>query len=825
MTGSEEKRAGTWRWGFVSSASVVLVCMVLGQAIGTLLERFPPTQALTLLLHGDRIAAREVWGALPGSLLAKDWLFAGFLLAVGAWLWVQRSAVHRFFRSMTTGVALVTLTLLAVVAGVLVPQIEGFEDPDRRVGVEGSADWDAQYQTFRFAEGYFLYHLAHPYGIGMPEVEVPAQAVAGLESFGLRYGVEERKNRETMMQSAFRGPVVSQAIEDLCARHEEAFKTAFRVATWLDLNRTYKSNWFATLLLLLGTAVFFNTFRAGWRKWLTIEKVGFFVTHCGMMILLAGGLVSKLCTDRGILHMDLRDPTPQDTYFRHFMPDKQARMPFAVRLDRFGRRDWKQIEVYFKDDDFSSRVPQYTLWPDRTIGLDFPQGDAKFERPRLEVHVKHLADQAEAGTAFLSESYDAEKPADVMPYAELEVPRRDPAGAGVRERVLYTPLSPRAIYFDPGMAFRLKVAYGAGLESDPARLFPAAGEDMLGTIELSVDGQGDGEPVRAPFAIGSSFDLPGGWRVVVDRAVGNFRLDPKTHKEVADARPLAEQPPDYPAVWIKIHPPDGKPPAERFLLDGIDWVEQGMQNQWAYPKVRARFDWDFWRAPGPKRYALVWASGSAPALCGEDGAKREVVFGRDLPIGAGEPVKLLQLVQKAKFDRNVGFLERASADDGWDEGFYSRDPRGVELEVVRNRGTKDEWRETVRMATVEPYNIWQSPDNGLVIRFFENDKMLPFEWRSVLSVVERDNEGKPYVVPLGSERKREIRVNDYFQYRGYRFFQTNANADNPNYSGIGVVWDPGIEIVLLGMYTVIAGTALAFLVRPIVKGRRRLEAA
>ena len=95
----------------------------------------------------------------------------------------------------------------------------------------------------------------------------------------------------------------------------------------------------------------------------------------------------------------------------------------------------------------------------------------------------------------------------------------------------------------------------------------------------------------------------------------------------------------------------------------------------------------------------------------------------------------------------------------------------------------------------------------------------------MLSVVERDQNGHEYTVPLGSEKSREIRVNDYFKYRGYRFFQTNADPEDPSYSGIGVVYDPGIPIVLIGMYTIILGTVLAFIVRPIVRARRERSVA
>ena len=101
-----------------------------------------------------------------------------------------------------------------------------------------------------------------------------------------------------------------------------------------------------------------------------------------------------------------------------------------------------------------------------------------------------------------------------------------------------------------------------------------------------------------------------------------------------------------------------------------------------------------------------------------------------------------------------------------------------------------------------------------------NDRMLPFEWRSVLKIHERGADGTWQELDLGSEIAREIRVNDYFTHGGYRFFQTNANPEDPTYSGIGVVYDPGIEWVLVGMYTIILGTAITFLVRPVVLARR-----
>jgi len=165
--------------------------------------------------------------------------------------------------------------------------------------------------------------------------------------------------------------------------------------------------------------------------------------------------------------------------------------------------------------------------------------------------------------------------------------------------------------------------------------------------------------------------------------------------------------------------------------------------------------------------------------------------------------------------------------DGWDESFYSRDARGLALDVVYFPGTEREQVERVEMATTDAQqaNLWVTGDRRYALRFLENVEGFPFDWRSVLSIVEKDASGQPHTVPLGSQAQREVRVNDYFQYKGYRFFQTNAEAQDPSYSGIGVVYDPGIPTVLAGMYTIILGTVLAFLVRPIVLARRKREGA
>jgi cytochrome c biogenesis protein ResB len=92
---------------------------------------------------------------------------------------------------------------------------------------------------------------------------------------------------------------------------------------------------------------------------------------------------------------------------------------------------------------------------------------------------------------------------------------------------------------------------------------------------------------------------------------------------------------------------------------------------------------------------------------------------------------------------------------------------------------------------------------------------MPLEWQSKLSILEFDEHGHPVEVAGG-----EVRVNDYFIHGGYRFFQTNHNPNDPTYSGIGVVYDLGLPLVLWGLYCVMFATAFIFLIMPLIKGSK-----
>ena len=315
--GATPARGKFFRWGFLSASALILALVLAGQVA---------LSVLGLVVQG---------AATPLQTAA----FGGFVLATGVFLVIQREGVLRFFRTMHVGVTLVTLSLVAVGVGVLVPQITGFEDPTERVPdvrdiprdvfeayvpapkmksdedfkrrpddhpalasltseqVSRLKKWKYEYATFRWAEGFFVYHMLHLYGLGMPEATMPVGIEEKLDRFEDRYGTEERDNREKTMTAAFTGRMKSQEIGDLIRANEPTFRRAFEICTALDLNRTYKSNWFATLLGLLFCGVLSNTFKGGPAKWFTLEKGGYMLVHLGVLTLLGGDgvyLVSRV---------------------------------------------------------------------------------------------------------------------------------------------------------------------------------------------------------------------------------------------------------------------------------------------------------------------------------------------------------------------------------------------------------------------------------------------------------------------------------------------------------------------------------------------------
>lgn len=98
---------------------------------------------------------------------------------------------------------------------------------------------------------------------------------------------------------------------------------------------------------------------------------------------------------------------------------------------------------------------------------------------------------------------------------------------------------------------------------------------------------------------------------------------------------------------------------------------------------------------------------------------------------------------------------------------------------------------------------------------FPNFKMKPSDTCPICQFVYKRAEGKiknfkslVKFAKSGLEQKVEIKVNHPFKFQKFTFYQTNYDKDNLNYSGLQVVYDPGVPLVYLGFIALMFGLTM-----------------
>ena len=95
--------------------------------------------------------------------------------------------------------------------------------------------------------------------------------------------------------------------------------------------------------------------------------------------------------------------------------------------------------------------------------------------------------------------------------------------------------------------------------------------------------------------------------------------------------------------------------------------------------------------------------------------------------------------------------------------------------------------------------------------------------RAALVFEKRDKEVKAFLSHVTARRgddveRAVISVNDPFTFGGWTLYQVNYNPEEPNYSGLEAVRDPGVTWVFLGFTLICLGVAYMFYVEPRLRG-------
>jgi hypothetical protein len=751
---------------------------------------------LALLLLGEGVAsvARRLVSGSAGILAWGSALV--FLISAGAFLGLHGRAVFAFFRSVRVGALAIALYALSACLGVLFKQRDLYA-PDRTEGF---------FQKFAYAQTYFAYHLLRPFGMGMPRVEVPPRAEEGLAWRAARYGKGAAEAQRKSMLASLSAEAKEKEIAAWMEAYTPELRRLYAFCEAVDLTRVWKSDWFATLNALLFTCVLSNAFRFGWGAWFTRRRFGFFLAHLGVLTVLSGSLAGRLFGTRGRVDLSTDPEHPRgipnaSRSFRPFSdPTRPREMPFTLRLEDFKAEYRTYLDVEFLDAEAAKhgrvKPPEFLVREGAELPLDFDEAG----KPRIRIRVKEVHPRCEV----LPDPVPADDPSAPAILA-YEFRPASPEPGSVRW-VLFAD-GPSSVFEHPEHAYRLRAVTAA----DASAIAGAVAEPVAETLGRLVVEVGEGE---------GAVREEGDARVdatVVARAAGNgdapevsatvlsyhpdprLQRDPGTGRLVAgeDPTPLERRRPRNPALEVEVR--SGDQTEKRWVFANFDIEAMAGQHRslWKIPGIHLRFRFDRWASPVPARYLLLLREDGGLFLgkAGDPGSVREVRKGEPLPLaGAGEFLVRKVVSPRARIVPEIHPIPGAE--------FFHQDSAAAVFEIEGPEGT-----ETVPLAAL-PYGEFSTHEYGERVRVhFYAGGAMPREWRSKLGCYDEKGE---------SIAGGEIRVNDYLDVRGYKFFQENADSNDPTYSGIGVVYDPGIPLVLLGLYTIIAGAVYAFFLRPIL---------
>ncbi len=152
-------------------------------------------------------------------------------------------------------------------------------------------------------------------------------------------------------------------------------------------------------------------------------------------------------------------------------------------------------------------------------------------------------------------------------------------------------------------------------------------------------------------------------------------------------------------------------------------------------------------------------------------------------------------------DPAYGFSVRFLANNS---DYVSAEPSTLDDQWVNPVAFVEVWRKGQESSEVYLYSTtedrsgghYQIPGSEFFLAMESVRDMETKYWRSDLSVVDESG---------NTVKQKVVKVNEIMVHKGYRFYQTDYDPNNPRFSGIGVSKEPGLYIVYLGFFLLVAG--------------------
>jgi len=562
------------------------------------------------------------------------------------------------------------------------------------------------------------------------------------------------------------GTVVLQAQPEaeLIRRYGSAFAPAM---IWLGLDDIFHTIWFNSLLFVLAASVVLVTLRRrAWRR----TQWGFLFAHAGTAVILVGALVGNLLGYEG--NIDLYEGKSAS---QAIIGNRKARtverrdLGFSIRLEDF------EIEKYDRE---------FRLYLFRKKGKSFealrsiPVADADQPVPigkeGAEFRVLQMFPDFYQCRELLEKDSDQGRPALRVTVGEGDQAQTFHlfADGGKQDCVSLSPRAP-LIRFAWQKPTDDQIAKRA--ESEPEKHVLSFQKDSCCPA---------GEVVIVPGKTDALTLDEGLIQVRVLRYIPDFFYDMKK-KQAGTRSPR----PNNPTLQVAVK---------------AAGAEQE-RKQWLFAKMP-----DFGRQHGKESKGAKFVYRYTPA---KSPPTREVlIVGQSREVWQFERGKIVKQTALGSAEGVIPGTSRAtfrifeSAVEEQHPATRSQEWKNPVAEVELRQGT-EVTRHLMAAAHSHPVRL---KDGETYLNFQQKEGEVK-AFRSRLAVLE----GKEKVA------EQTIEVNHPLTYRGIRFYQSNYRKDDPTYSGIQVVKDPGLPLVWAGLIMVSVGVAFCFYVKPrLSQGRK-----
>jgi len=500
------------------------------------------------------------------------------------------------------------------------------------------------------------------------------------------------------------------------------------------------------------------------RAW-QLPRWGHLGSHLGIVVILLGGVIGNLGGAKGVVEMNEGDSADQFVLTNR----KGARLGpqalgFSLVLDDFS------IDYYDAVDRLRVYTPRGERWkmtgswePEASADwITLAESDARFR-------------VTEVMPDFASELVLREVPAGQGTAWFTAVMEHDHGAHDVRLQADVPQRDSQGLHGDAGV---LRFVWNApnAAELDAA----AATRPARHLLDVTA---ADGSSQTLEVEPGGRYELASGERVDVLEYYPHFTYDTGTKSGAT----LSDEPVN-PTVRVAVAGDDTAEPTFQWLFANFPDQVMGHGPEAGGPTLRYRFEPG--REPLPREVLVV-------------GSTREVLRLTDGRLLARAPLDDglhdLQLADMRVLSSAVEETVSGNRSDEWNNPV-------IHLEL--DDGAHEAGMHV--LSALEPVPLRLSDGSVLI---FERSADDVSSYASAVAVVENGQ----------TVASQVIRVNEPLSWAGFKFYQSNYRKDDPTWTGLQVVKDPGLPVVFFGFVLLALGVTFVYTVRPWLL-KRRLQA-